>query len=54
MDLTKNKTSSEHARVACSLGFCRGALHSLASARVCLCWLLRAFSDGASSELSRS
>ena len=39
------------ALLAHSLGFCRGALHSLASARVCLCWLLHAFSDGASSEL---
>ena len=40
VDLTKSRTSSEHARVARSLvGVPLEGLHSLASARVYLCWL---------------
>ena len=45
VDLTKNRTSSERARWGSI-----GGLHSLA----CTCVGLRAFSDGASRELSRS
>ena len=40
VDLTKiGQVASVLALLACSLGLCWGGLYSLASARVCLCWL---------------
>ena len=55
VDLTKIETSSERARVACSLAgvLLRGAVLARVCSRVSVL-TLRAFSDGASRELSRS
>ena len=42
--LSENGTSSERARIACSLaGVLLGGLHLLVSARVCLYWLCMRF-----------